>query len=80
MSVLKLFVHPAIAYVLMVPVLHAPIEIARYGILLAAMPAGINTYIFATYYDRGVSVASSTILITSAAAVLSISFWLLVLG
>jgi predicted permease len=80
MAFLKLMVHPTIAYMVMVPVLHAPIEIARYGILLAAMPTGINAYVFATYYNRGVSVANSTILISTAAAVLTISFWLLFLG
>ena len=53
MSVFKLIIHPLIAYVLMIHVLHVPMEIARYGILLAAMPAGINVYVFATYYDRG---------------------------
>ena len=50
------------------------------GILLAAMPTGINAYVFATYYNRGVSVSNSTILISTAAAALTISFWLLVLG
>jgi predicted permease len=80
MAFLKLMVHPAVAYLLMVPILHAPFEVARYAILLAAMPTGINAYVFATYYDRGTSVAASTILIATAGAVLSISFWLLVLG
>ena len=28
-------------------------SIARYGVLLAAMPSGINVYVFATYYNRG---------------------------
>lgn len=80
MSILKLVVHPTIAYVLMVPVLHVPIEFARYGILLSAMPAGINVYVFATYYERGVNVATNTILISTVAAVLTVPFWLYVLG
>src|SRR5690606_17786009 len=53
MSVLKLIVHPAIAWVLMVPVLGVDPQLARYAVLLAAMPAGINVYVFATYYNRG---------------------------
>ena len=52
-SLIKLILHPAIAYVLMIWVLHVPFEIARYGILLSAMPSGVNIYVFATYYDRG---------------------------
>lgn len=79
-SLIKLILHPAIAYVLMVWVLHVPLEIARYGILLAAMPAGVNIYVFATYYDRGVSVATNTILIATVLSAVTISGWLYVLS
>lgn len=79
-SLIKLIVHPAIAYVLMIWVLHVPMDIARYGILLAAMPAGVNVYIFATYYNRGVSVAANTILIATVASAATISAWLLILS
>ena len=79
-SLIKLIVHPAIAYVLMIWVLHVPMDIARYGILLSAMPAGVNVYVFATYYNRGVSVAANTILIATVASAATISAWLLILG
>ena len=79
-SIIKLIVHPAIAYVLMIWVLHVPMEIARYGILLSAMPSGVNIYIFATMYNRGVSVATNTILIATVASAATISMWLLILG
>lgn len=79
-SLIKLILHPAIAYVLMVWVLHVPLEIARYGILLSAMPAGVNIYVFATYYDRGVSVATNTILIATVLSAVTISGWLYILS
>jgi malonate transporter len=79
-AVIKLLVHPAIAYVLMIWVLHVPMEIARYGILLSAMPAGVNIYVFATYYDRGTSIAANTILIATLLSALTISGWLFVLS
>ncbi|WIJ24690.1 AEC family transporter [Devosia sp. RR2S18] len=79
-SLIKLIVHPAIAYVLMVWVLHVPIETARYGILLSAMPAGINVYVFATYYHRGIHVAANTILISTVTSALTISAWLAILS
>ncbi len=79
-ALIKLIVHPAIAYVLMIWVLHVPIEIARYGILLSAMPAGVNIYIFATYYERGISVAANTILIATVLSAVTISGWLFVLS
>ena len=79
-SLIKLIVHPAIAYMLMIWVLHVPMETARYGILLAAMPPGVNVYVFATYYSRGVSVAANTILISTVASALTISAWLYILS
>jgi malonate transporter len=80
MSIFKLVIHPTIAYVLMVPILHAPLEYARYAVLLAAMPAGINAYVFATYYDRAVNIAANVVLISTVASVATITFWLYVLG
>lgn len=80
MSFLKLMVQPTIAYVLMIHVLHVPLEYARYGIVLAAMPAGINAYVFATYYERAVNVATNTVLISTVASILTVTGWLYFLG
>lgn len=80
MSLLKLIVQPAIAWVIMVPILNIDHDLARYGVLLAAMPAGINVYVFATYYNRGVSVAANSILISTVLSVLTVSGWLYLLG
>jgi predicted permease len=64
----------------MVPLLHVDPAVARYGVLLAAMPAGINVYVFATYYNRAVNVATNTILISTVLSVLTVSAWLYVVG
>ena len=80
MALLKLVLQPTIAWVLMVPILNVDHEYARYGILLAAMPSGINAYVFATYYNRGVNIATNTVLISTVLSVLTVSFWLYVLG
>jgi predicted permease len=80
MAALKLVVHPLIAWVLMVPVLHVDPHLARYGVLLAAMPNGINTYVFATYYNRGVSMAANTLLLSTVGAAVTVSAWLAFLG
>jgi malonate transporter len=80
MSLFKLIVQPLIAWVLIVPVLHVDPAIARYGVLLAAMPSGINAYVFATYYNRNINVAANTVLLSTVLAVLTISFWLSFLG
>jgi predicted permease len=80
MALLKLISQPLIAWVLMVPILHVDPQLARYGVLLAAMPSGINVYIFATYYNRGVNIAANTVLITTVLSAVTITGWLLFLG
>lgn len=75
-ATLKLMVQPFIVWVILIKIMDAPLDIARIFILLASMPAGVNTYIFATYYNRGVNVASNVLLISTAAGFLTISFWL----
>ena len=80
MSLLKLIVQPVIAWIIMVPILHVDHEYARYGVLLAAMPTGINAFVFASYYNRSVNVATNTILISTVLSVLTVSAWLYLLG
>jgi predicted permease len=80
MSLLKLISQPLITWAIMIPILHIPMEIARYAILLAAMPAGINVYVFATYYNRGVNVAANTVLISTVLSAVTVAAWLYLLG
>ena len=80
MSLFKLVIQPLLAYVLIVHLLGVPLETARYAILLAAMPTGINAYVFATYYDRAINVATNTILISTVASIVTITAWLYLLG
>ena len=75
-----LIVQPAIAWVLMVPVLKVDPEQAKYAVVLAGMPAGINVYVFATYYNRAVNVATNTILISTVLSVFTVAGWLYVMG
>lgn len=79
LSLLKLILHPLIVWVIMIHILKVDHAIARYPILLAAMPTGINAYIFATYYKRGQDIAANTILITTVLSVLTASVWLYIL-
>jgi malonate transporter len=80
MTTLKLVIHPLIAWTIMVPILHVDPVFARYGVLLAAMPSGINAYIFATYYNRATNVAANTLLMSTVAAAVTVSAWLAFLG
>lgn len=51
----------------------------RAAVLLAAMAPGVNSYLFAAIYGRAVRIGASSVLIGTAASVLTVSFWLLIL-
>lgn len=78
--VLKLFIHPAIAYVLATMVFDLSIEFTRAAVVTAAMAPGVNVYVFANMYDRAKGTAANAVLLGIAASILSISFWLFLLG
>jgi predicted permease len=80
MSLLKIIVHPLIVWVIMIPLLNIDMQIARYVIVLAAMPTGINAFIFATYYKRSEDLAANTILISTLLSIFSVSLWLFILS
>lgn len=79
-TTLKLMVHPLIVWLLLVPVFRLDHDIARAAVVLSAMPAGINTYVFATMYRRAEDIAASTILLTTSLSIFSVSFWLYVMS
>ncbi|MEM1299910.1 MAG: AEC family transporter [Pseudomonadota bacterium] len=79
-SAFSLLVHPALAWMLAGPVLGLEREFVQAAVILAAMPAGINGYIFATMYNRAVGTAASAALLATALSVLTVTAWLAFLG
>ena len=79
-SAFSLIVHPGLAWLLADPILRLDPHQVRAVVLLAAMPAGLNGYIFATLYDRAVGTNASAALLGTALSVLTISVWLALLG
>ncbi|MEO0957264.1 MAG: AEC family transporter [Pseudomonadota bacterium] len=79
-SLIGLILHPAIAWVLAVHVFALSDEFTRAAVLIAAMPTGVNGYVFAAMYDRSVQAAASIVLLSTGIGILSITFWLWVLG
>ena len=78
-SFLKLMVHPALVYLLTL-VLEMPPVWAGVAVLFAAMPCGINSYLLAQRYDLAVGTSASAVSLSTAAGVVTIAFWLYVLG
>jgi len=78
--VLKLLVHPGIAYVLATQVFDMSMEFTRAAVMTGAMAPGINVYVFANLYDRAKGTAANAVLLGTAASLISVSFWLYILG
>jgi hypothetical protein len=78
-SMLKLVLHPLVALFLAVFVFELSWELTRVAVLLAAIPSGLNVYVFATFYQRATDVAANTILIATVTAVATVSLWLVIL-
>lgn len=79
-STLKLVLHPAIAFVLAHHVFALPPAWTGTVVLFAAMPAGINAYLFAMRYGQGEGLASSAVALSTLLSVGTTVFWLWVLG
>ena len=77
---LKLIVHPAIVYVLAFKVFAMPPVWAGVAVLFAAMPSGVNAYLFAERYKIGVGLSSSAIALSTGLSVVSTMFWLWMIG
>ena len=75
LSLCKCVLHPALVWgscrILDVPTLWTQV-----AVLLAAMPTGINAFIFARKYEAGVAVVSKTILLSTLFSMFSVSYLL----
>jgi len=78
-TLLSLIVHPAIAYGLGHWVFGLDTAQIRSVVVTAAMAPGVNAYLFANMYGTARRVAASSVLIATAASVLTVWGWLAVL-
>ncbi len=79
-SVVSLFVHPAVAFVISHYLLGLQIQFVQAAVIIAAMPPGMNVYIFALMYNRAVALSASAIIVATAASIFTISGWLWLLS
>lgn len=79
-SGLKLVVHPLIVYWLATRVFTMPPAWAGVAVLFAACPTGVNAYLLAERYKRGVGLTSSAVSLSTMLAMLTMFGWLQVLG
>lgn len=78
-SGLKLVVHPALVLLLTLFLPMPPVW-AGVAVLFAAMPCGINAYLLAQRYGAGVQTSASAVSLSTALGLVTIAFWLYILG
>jgi predicted permease len=79
-AALSLVLHPALTYGLGQGVFHLGPAFLRSAVVTAAMAPGVNAYVFASLYSRGQAQAASAVLLATGLSVLTVSFWLAILG
>lgn len=79
-SLVSLIALPALAWAMAEWLFRLPPDFVRAAVIMAAMPPGINGYVFATLYDRAVGTAASAVLIGTVLSVGSITLWLALLA
>ena len=72
---ISLLVHPLLTLGLC-KLLGVEAELTRMVVLIAAMAPGLNSYLFATLYQRGQRTAASTVLLATPLSILTSSAWL----
>lgn len=78
-TLISLFVHPTLAW-LICQLLAVENHLTQVIVLLAAMAPGLNSYLFATLYQRGQATAASLVLLGTVLSVFSVSLWLWLLS
>lgn len=80
LTLLKLMVMPLVVFLATRYVLVLPTLQANVMTLTAAAPTGINAYLLATYFGTGLRISASTITVTTALSLLTLSFWLMIVS
>ena len=80
MIVFKLIVHPLVVFALAAYVFAVPPLWTKVAVIIAALPVGVNVYLFGNRYGCGQAEAATAILISSVASVVTLPLLLLWLG
>lgn len=77
---IKLFVFPAVVFVLATFVFALPKIAVAAAVICAACPTGANAYLIATRFQTGLKLSANAITLTTAFSVLSLWFWFALMG
>lgn len=79
-ALLKLVIHPILVWILAAHVFNLPPLWTSVAVLLAALPCGVNAYLFAERYQVIVPTAASSVLVNTALSFVTVSIVLILLG
>ncbi len=79
LAALKLMVHPLLVWAVGHWLFHLDGPWLSVAVVMAAMPSGINVYLFGARYAAAAAVAASTVLLTSLCSVVTLSMLLVLL-
>lgn len=77
-AMLSLIVHPALVLFIGGAVFQLPPLLLTGAVIIAAMPSGINVFVFASQYQRAVEASASAVLLATALAVFTVPVWILI--
>lgn len=77
---LSLIALPAAMYFFANYVFHLPADWARITVIAAALPTGVNAYLFASHFKVAEGLATNTIILTILGSIVTLSFWLWVMS
>jgi hypothetical protein len=80
LAVFKLILHPILAWVIAVPILGLGAPWAPVVVVMAGMPSGAMVYLFGARYETASDVAAGTVVVASAASVVTLSILLVLMG
>lgn len=72
----SLLLHPGLVWIIGKTISHLSTAEMRSAVVTAAMPPGINAYLFANMYGTGRRVAASSVLVATALSMVTAWFWL----
>ncbi len=75
-AAVKLIVHPFLMFLVAVPILGLNPQWASVSVLAAALPSGVNAYLFAQSYRLREATSAAVVLAATALGILTISLWL----
>ena len=79
LTLFKLVIFPLLVFTFVYVILQVPEDLAKIAVIVASLPAGVNSYLIAIYYQTGASINSGTIFLSTTISMFTLPFVLFLL-